>query len=57
MGPAVYYTFGKEDDFDDELYDVDRKSKELTLSVGAQFGLTKATSDVALKIFIGYEFD
>jgi hypothetical protein len=58
IGPAFYYTFGKEDDFgDDDLYDVDRKSKELTLSVGAQFGLTKATSDVALKIFIGYEFD
>ncbi len=58
IGPAFYYTFGKEDDFgDDDLYDVDGKSKELTVSLGAQFGLTKATSDVALKIFIGYEFD
>ena len=57
IGPAFYYTFGKEDDFDDELYEVDRKSKELTVSAGLQFGLTKATSDVALKIFIGYEFD
>jgi len=58
IGPAFYYTFGKEDDFvGDDDYDIDRKSKELTVSVGAQFGLTKATSDVALKIFIGYEFD
>jgi len=57
IGPAFYYTFGKEDDFDGELYEVDRKSKELTVSAGLQFGLTKATSDVALKIFIGYEFD
>ncbi|MEM9590222.1 MAG: hypothetical protein AAF967_02660 [Pseudomonadota bacterium] len=57
IGPAFYYTFGKEDDFDDDWGDIDRKSKELTVSVGAQFGLTKATSDVALKIFIGYEFD
>ncbi|MEM7191537.1 MAG: hypothetical protein AAF405_01495 [Pseudomonadota bacterium] len=57
IGPAFYYTFGKEDEFEDDLYDIDRKSKELTLSLGAQFGLTKATSDVALKVFIGYEFD
>ncbi len=57
IGPAFYYTFGKEDDFDDELDGLDRKSKELTVSVGAQFGLTRATSDVALKIFIGYDFD
>ncbi|MEM7398354.1 MAG: hypothetical protein AAGF48_11075 [Pseudomonadota bacterium] len=57
IGPAFYYTFGKEDDFEDDWGDIDRKSKELTVSVGAQFGLTKATSDVALKIFIGYEFD
>ena len=59
IGPAFYYTFGKEDDFvgDDDLYDIDRKSKELTVSLGAQFGLTDATSDFALKVFIGYEFD
>ncbi len=59
IGPAFYYTFGKEDDFvgDDDLVDIDRKSKELTVSLGAQFGLTDATSDVAIKVFIGYEFD
>jgi hypothetical protein len=60
IGPAFYYTFGKEDDDfvgDDDLADIDRKSKELTVSLGAQFGLTDATSDVAIKVFIGYEFD
>lgn len=59
IGPAFYYTFGKEDDFvgDDDLYDSDRKSKEFTVSLGAQFGLTSATSDVAIKVFVGYEFD
>jgi hypothetical protein len=29
---------------------------ELTVSFGGQFGLTDATSDAALKVFIGYEF-
>lgn len=57
IGPAFYYTFGKDDDDEDEDDDVYRKSRELTLSLGAQFGLTDQTSDVALKVFIGYEFN
>lgn len=58
IGPAFYYTFGKADAFgDDALYDADKKSRELTVSLGAQFGLTAATSDVAVKVFVGYEFD
>ena len=52
IGPAFYYTFGKDDD-DDEF----AKSKELTVSLGGQFGLTDATSDFAVKVFIGYEYN
>lgn len=59
LGPAFYYTFGKDDE-DDEIRvsdnDIYEMSRELTVSLGAQFGLTKETSDVALKVFIGYEF-
>lgn len=55
IGPAFYYTFGADDDGGEE--DPYAKSKELTLSLGAQFGLTEQTSDVALKVFIGYEFN
>lgn len=56
IGPAFYYTFGADDD-DGGKEDPYAKSKELTLSLGAQFGLTEQTSDVALKVFIGYEFN
>jgi hypothetical protein len=58
IGPAFYYTFGADDD-DDEGGEEDpyAKSRELTVSLGAQFGLTDQTSDVALKVFIGYEFN
>ena len=41
-------------DEDEGIY---QKSRELTVSLGAQFGLTKEASDVALKVFIGYEFN
>lgn len=59
LGPAFYYTFGKDDDESDSSDDGDvyEKSRELTVSLGAQFGLTKEASDVALKVFIGYEFN
>ncbi|HML93568.1 hypothetical protein [Methyloceanibacter sp.] len=58
IGPAFYYTFGKDDDILGDAADNGyEKSKELTVSLGAQFGLTDATSDFALKVFIGYEFD
>lgn len=58
IGPAFYYTFGKDDDDEgEEDEDIYKKSKELTLSLGAQFGLTEQTSDVAVKVFIGYEFN
>ena len=49
IGPAFYYTFGEADE-------EAKKGAELTVSFGAQFGLTDATSDVALKVFIGHEF-
>lgn len=49
IGPAFYYTLG---DADLER----REGAELTVSFGAQFGLTEATSDAALKVFIGYEY-
>jgi hypothetical protein len=49
MGPAFYYTFGEADE-------EAKKGAELTVSFGGQFGLTDATSDAALKVFIGYEF-
>jgi hypothetical protein len=52
IGPAFYYTLGESE--------VDQFGKgegaELVLSLGVQFGLTDATSDAALKVFIGYEF-
>jgi hypothetical protein len=49
IGPAFYYTFGEADE-------EAKKGAELTVSFGAQFGLTDATSDAALKVFLGYEF-
>ena len=49
IGPAFYYTFGEADE-------EAKKGAELTVSLGGQFGLTDATSDAALKVFIGYEF-
>ena len=54
IGPAFYYTFGADDDVGGETEE--EGSAELTLSLGAQFGLTEAASDAALKVFIGYEF-
>lgn len=49
IGPAFYYTLGEADE-------EAKKGAELTVSFGGQFGLTDATSDAALKVFIGYEF-
>jgi hypothetical protein len=49
IGPAFYYTFGEADE-------EAKKGGELTVSFGGQFGLTDATSDAALKVFVGYEF-
>ena len=49
VGPAFYYTFGEADE-------EAKKGGELTVSFGGQFGLTDATSDAALKVFLGYEF-
>ncbi len=54
IGPAFYYTFGYDDDGPEDEF---AKSKELTVSLGGQFGLTEATSDFALKVFIGYEYN
>ena len=54
IGPAFYYTFGADDDVGGETEE--EGNAELTLSLGAQFGLTEAASDAALKVFIGYEF-
>ena len=54
IGPAFYYTFGADDDAGGETEE--EGSSELTLSLGAQFGLTEEASDAALKVFIGYEF-
>jgi hypothetical protein len=51
IGPAFYYTIEREWEEGGKA-----KSRELTLSLGAQFGLTDVTSDVALKVFIGYEY-
>ena len=52
IGPAFYYTFGEA-----EVNEFGKgEGAELTVSLGAQFGLTEATSDAALKVFIGYEF-
>jgi hypothetical protein len=49
IGPAFYYVIGEADEDKGE-------GAELTVSFGAQFGLTEQTSDAALKVFIGYEF-
>jgi hypothetical protein len=51
IGPAFYYAIEREWEEDGK-----ERSRELVLSLGAQFGLTDATSDVALKVFIGYEY-
>jgi hypothetical protein len=57
IGPAFYYTFGADESGEEPEGDVEEKYRELTVSLGAQFGLTEQTSDVALKVFIGYEFN
>lgn len=51
LGPAFYIHFEREWEEGGK-----EKSRELVLSLGAQFGLTDATSDVALKVFVGYEY-
>lgn len=56
IGPAFYYTFGMDDDEGGEE-DEFAKSRELTVSLGGQFGLTEETSDFAVKVFVGYEFN
>ena len=53
VGPAFYYTF---EEGHEGTNGVDAWSRELSVSLGAQFGLTDATSDAALKVFIGYEY-
>lgn len=54
LGPAFYYTFGKEDEEGEG--GAEAPTPELTVSLGGQFGLTDATSDFAVKVFVGYEF-
>jgi hypothetical protein len=59
IGPAFYYTFGEEGGEDDDGGGDEPAGfghGELTVSLGGQFGLTDATSDFAVKVFIGYEF-
>jgi hypothetical protein len=51
IGPAFYWTIEAEGDGITVP-----KSRELTLSLGGQFGLTSETSDFAVKVFIGYEY-
>jgi hypothetical protein len=51
IGPAFYWTIEAEGDG----INVPR-NRELTLSLGGQFGLTEQTSDFAVKVFIGYEY-
>lgn len=62
VGPSFYYTWGDDDDGDDYLSDrafsgETGKYDEFTVSFGVLFGLTEASSDVAAKVFIGYEFN
>jgi hypothetical protein len=52
IGPAFYYTIEAEEGDGITV----PKSRELTLSLGGQMGLTDATSDFAVKVFIGYEY-
>ncbi|MGI8723891.1 MAG: hypothetical protein ACR2J1_00655 [Methyloceanibacter sp.] len=54
IGPAFYYTFGKDDEGGNG--NGEPPTPELTVSLGGQFGLTGANSDFALKVFVGYEF-
>ncbi|MEG6507574.1 hypothetical protein V6C03_01160 [Methyloligella sp. 2.7D] len=59
VGPAFYYTWGNDDDFLIEAGEGDfpEKYDEFTVSFGVLFGLTEASSDVAAKVFVGYEFN
>jgi hypothetical protein len=52
IGPAFYYTIEAEKGDGITV----PESRELTLSLGGQFGLTSQTSDFAVKVFIGYEY-
>ncbi|MFO7477275.1 MAG: hypothetical protein R6X03_02805 [Methyloceanibacter sp.] len=51
IGPALYWTIEAEGDGITVP-----KSREFTLSLGGQFGLTSETPDFAVKAFIGYEY-
>jgi hypothetical protein len=60
IGPSFYYTWG--DDDDDTLIEESERGfqgeyDEFTVSFGVLFGLTDASSDVAAKVFVGYEFN
>lgn len=64
IGPVLYRTFGNEDSDegkkadmgDDDKKPGEKRSAEFTVGVGALFGLTDATSDVALKVMGDLQF-
>jgi len=66
LGPVLYLNFGNEDgdedegpglgSDDEEKNDSEKKGAEFTVGVGALFGLTDATSDVALKVMGQLQF-
>jgi hypothetical protein len=66
LGPVLYLNFGNEDgdegegpglgSDDEEKSDSEKKGAEFTIGVGALFGLTDATSDVALKVMGQLQF-
>ncbi|ODA67445.1 hypothetical protein A7A08_01477 [Methyloligella halotolerans] len=60
IGPAFYFTWGEDDDealIEASERGVPGKYDEFTVSFGVLFGLTDASSDVAAKVFVGYEFN
>ncbi|MFD0986387.1 hypothetical protein [Methyloligella solikamskensis] len=60
IGPAFYFTWGEDDDealIEESERGVPGKYDEFTVSFGVLFGLTEASSDVAAKVFVGYEFN
>jgi hypothetical protein len=64
LGPTLYYTFGgvgsdeagKVSAGEDKTGDDAPDPSQLTVGIGLQFGLTEATSDVALKLDGQFEF-
>jgi hypothetical protein len=66
LGPVLYINFGNEDgdegeglgagDEDEEKSGSEKREAEFTVGVGALFGLTDATSDVALKVMGQLQF-